>query len=411
VKARREVVVIDAVRCAMGKSGNKGMEKNGQLCHASAQDLLANTMRGLLNRVKAKAPNLDEQQIEEAIIGCQMQTGEQGGNIARFSLLIANMPQVVNGVTVHQYCNSGLKAITMAAATIEAGYGDMIVCGGVEMLSHYKMGADIMSGVDAKYPVHFSARMVEVGMTTQQGEAAEKISAEKGHTREQLDRFGWWSMKKAVEADRKGWFTDHIIPFQVTWEGKTKTVEKDEVLRPKAADDPEGFMKDLAGLKSPFKEGGMVTAGNSSQISDGCAATLLMSAEKAEKLGLEPMCRIVSHGSVGSSPITMLLGLIPAAQKALDRAGMTMDQMDIIEPNEAFATPLLVLADSFGYDRHDPRVNPTGGAIALGHPIGASGAIYFSEMVHHLKRTKGKRAIQMICGGGGLGISAVVEAV
>ncbi|GAI84590.1 unnamed protein product, partial [marine sediment metagenome] len=146
MKPRIDVVVIDAVRSAMGKSGNKGMEKNGQLCHASAQDLLANTMRRLLNRVTAKAPNLDEREIEEVIVGCQMQTGEQGGNIARMSLLIANMPQAVNGVTVHQYCNSGLKAITMGAATLAAGAGDMMVCGGVEMLSHYKMGADIMSG-------------------------------------------------------------------------------------------------------------------------------------------------------------------------------------------------------------------------------------------------------------------------
>lgn len=411
MQPRKEVVVIDAVRSAIGKSGVRGMEKNGQLCHASAQDLLANTMRGLLDRVKAKAPNLDEREIEEVIVGCQGQVGEQGGNIARMSSLIADMPIVVNGVTVNQYCNSGLKAITMGAATIEACAGDMIVCGGVEMLSHYKMGADWMAPVEAKYPVHFSARIAEVGMTTVQGPTAERISAEKGHTREQLDRFGWWSMKKAVEAERKGWFADHIIPFEVTWEGKTKTVDRDEVLRPKAADDPEGFMKDLAGLKSPFKDGGMVTPGNTSQIVDGAAAVLLMGAEKAEKLGLEPICRIVSHASVGSSPSVMLLGLIPAAQKALDRARMTMDQMDIVEPNEAFATPLLVLADSFGYAYDDPRVNPTGGAIALGHPIGASGTIYFSEMVQHLKRTRGKRAIQMMSAAGGLGIATVVEAV
>ena len=407
----KEVVVIDTVRSAIGKSGVKGMVKNGQLCHASAQDLMANTMRGLLDRVKAKSPNFDENEIEEVIIGCQGQVGEQGGNIARMSLLIADIPQVVNGVTVHQYCNSGLKAITMGACTLKAGDGDIILCGGVENLSLYRMGADIAAAVEAGYPVHFSARMEEVGMTTLQGPAAEKISEERGHTREELDRFGAWSMKKAVEAERNGWFADHIIPFEVTWEGETRIVDKDEVLRSKAADDPEGFLKDLAGLRTPFKEAGMVTPGNSSQISDGAAAVLLMTADKAEKLGLEPMCRIVSHGSVGSSPFTMLLGLVPAAQKALDRAGMTMDQMDIIEPNEAFATPVLVLAEEFGYAYNDPRVNPTGGAIALGHPIGASGVIYFGEMVHHLKRTKGKRAIQMICGGGGLGIATVVEAL
>jgi acetyl-CoA acetyltransferase family protein len=407
----KEVVVIDAVRSAIGKSGVKGMEKKGQLCHASAQDLLANTMRGLLDRVKEKAPKFDEREIEEVVVGCQGQVGEQGGNIARMSTLIADIPRVANGVTVHQYCNSGLKAITMGACTLKAGDGDIILCGGVEILSHYRMGAELMAAVEANYPVYFSARMEEVGMTTLQGPAAEKISEERGHTREELDQFGWWSMKKAVEAERNGWFADHIIPFEVTWEGEIKTVHKDEVLRPKAVDDPEGFLKDIAGLKTPFKEGGMVTPGNSSQIVDGAAAVLLMTADKAEKLGLEPMCRIVSHASVGDSPFTMLLGLIPAAQRALDRAGMTMDQMDIIEPNEAFATPLLVLAEEFGYAYDDPRVNPTGGAIALGHPIGASGVIYFGEMVHQLKRTKGKRAIQMICGGGGLGIATVVESV
>lgn len=408
----KEVVVIDAVRSAIGKSGVKGMEKNGQLCHASAQDLMANTMRGLLDRVKAKSPNFDEREIEEVIVGCQGQLGEQGGNIARMSGLIADIPTVANGVTVNQYCNSGLKAITMGACTLEAGDGDIILCGGVELLSHYGFGSEIMAAFQAEYPVHFSPRVEEVGMMTLQGVAAEKLSEERGHTREQLDSFGAWSMRKAVEANRKGWFADHIIPFEVTFEGETKVADKDdEVLRTKAADDTEGYMEDIAGLKSPFKEGGMVTSANSSQISDGAAAVLLMTAEKAEKLGLEPMCRIVSHASVGSSPFTMLLGLVPATQKALDRAGMTMDQMDIIEPNEAFATPLLVLAQEFGYAYDDPRVNPTGGAIALGHPIGASGVIYFGEMLHHLKRTNGKRAIQMICGGGGLGIATVVEAV
>jgi len=406
-----EVVVIDAVRSAMGKSGVKGMEKNGQLCHASAQDLMANTMRGLLDRIKAKAPNFDEREIEEAIIGCQGQVGEQGGNIARMSVLIANMPNEVGGVTVNQFCNSGLKAINMGARTLKAGDGDIILCGGVEVLSHYGMGAEIMAAYEAKYPVHFSSRVEEVGMMTLQGPAAEKLSEERGHKREDLDRFGWWSMKKAVEAERKGWFADHIIPFEVTWEGETKIVDKDEVLRPKAADDPEGFLKDIGGLKSPFKEGGIVTPANSSQIVDGAAAVLLMTAEKAEKLGLEPMCRIVSHATVGDSPFSMLLGVVPVTKKALKRAKMTMDQMDIIEPNEAFATPLLILADEIGYAYDDARVNPTGGAIALGHPIGASGVIYFGEMVHHLKRTKGKRAIQMVCGGGGLGIATVVEAV
>ncbi len=407
----KEVVVIDAVRSAIGKSGVKGMEKNGQLCHASAQDLLANTMRGLLDRVKEKAPKFDEHEIEEVIVGCQGQIGEQGGNIARMSLLLAGIPKDANGVTIHQYCNSGLKAINIAARTLKVGDGDIILCGGVELLSHYGMGSEIIVAFDAKYPVHMSPRFSETGMDILQGPCAEKISEQEGHKREDLDRFGWWSMKKAVAADRTGWFADHIIPFELIWEGETKVIDKDEVLREKAADDPEGYLKDIGELQSRFKEGGMVTPGNASQIVDGAAATLLMTADKAEALGLEPLCKITAHASAAAEPDPMLLGAIPAMKKALARAGKSIDDMDIIEPNEAFATPCLVFADEFGYAYDDPRVNPTGGAIALGHPIGASGVIYFGEMVHHLRRIKGKAGLQTMCGGGGLGIATVVESV
>jgi acetyl-CoA acetyltransferase family protein len=252
--------------------------------------------------------------------------------------------------------------------------------------------------------------MMKTGMMTPQGQCAEMISKDYGHTREVLDKFGAWSMKKAVEAERKGWF-DNIIPFEFKWQGETKKVVKDETLRPKAADDHDGFLKDIAKLPTPFKKDGIVTAGNSSQIVDGCAAVLLMSAKKAEALGLDPLCKITSCAVSGGAPVPMLLAPIPAAQKALARAGKKIDDMDIIEPNEAFASPLIQLADVLGYDRMDPRINPTGGAIALGHPIGASGVIYFGEMARHLKRIKGRAGLQMICGGGGVGIAAVVEAV
>jgi acetyl-CoA acyltransferase len=217
-------------------------------------------------------------------------------------------------------------------------------------------------------------------------------------------------MKKAVEAERKGWY-DNIVPFEFTYKGEKKTVVKDETLRPKAADDPDGFMKDIAKLPTPFQKDGMVTAGNSSQIVDGCAAVLLMSAEKAAKLGLEPLCKISACGVCGGEPVPMLLAPIPAARKALQRAGKKIDDMDVIEPNEAFTSPLLQFADELGYDRMDPRINPTGGAVALGHPIGASGVIYFGEMCRHLKRTNGRAGLQMICGGGGVGIACVVEKV
>jgi acetyl-CoA acetyltransferase family protein len=407
----KEVVVVDAVRSAIGKSGRKGMEKRGQLCQASAQDVLANTMRGLLDRVHSRSPKFDEREIENVIIGCLSQIGEQGANIGRIASLLAGIPNEAAGCTVNQYCNAGLKAIHIAAHEIMVGEGDIMVCGGVEIMSHYNIMSDIQVAIDANYPVRLSSRLVEGGLSVPQGMCAEMISADQGHTREDLERFGMWSMQKAIEAERKGWYSDHIIPFEFTWGGETRKVEKDEILRAKAVTDPDGYFKDLMGLSTPFKENGLVSAGNSSQIVDGAAAVLLMSADKAEALGLEPLCRIASCAVAGGEPVPMLLAPIPAVRKAFLRAGKNIDDMDIIEPNEAFASPLLQFADDLGYDRFDPRVNPTGGAIALGHPIGASGVLYFGEMAHHLKRTGGRAGVQMICGGGGVGIATVVERV
>jgi acetyl-CoA acyltransferase len=407
----KEVVVVDAVRSPIGKSGRKGMEKRGQLCQASAQELLANTLRGLLDRVHSRSSKFDEREIENVIIGCLSQIGEQGANIARIASLLAKIPKEAAGCTVNQYCNAGLKAINFAAHEIMVGEGDIMVCGGVELMSHYGMGSDVMVAIDAKYPVRMTPRMEESGMTVPQGLCAEMISTDQGHTREDLERFGRWSMQKAIEAEGKGWYVDHIIPYEFTWENVPRKVEKDEVLRSKAVTDPEGYLQDLMGLPTPFKENGLVSAGNSSQIVDGAAAVLLMSAEKAEALGLEPLCRIAACAVAGGDPVPMLLAPIPAVRKALKRAGKTIDQIDIIEPNEAFASPLLQFADELGYDRFDPRVNPTGGAIALGHPIGASGVMYFGEMIHHLKRTGGRAGLQMLCGGGGIGIATIVEAV
>jgi len=407
----KEVVVVDAVRSAIGKSGWKGMEKGGQLCQASAQDLMANTLRGLLDRVHSRCPKFNESEIENVVIGCMSQIGEQGSNIGRIASLLAGIPKEAAGCTVNQYCNSGLKAINIAAHEIMVGEGDIIICGGVEIMSHYGMMSDIQVAMKANYPVRLSSRLMASGMTMPQGACAEMISANQGHTREDLERFGMWSMQKAVEADQKGWFADHVVPFEFTWEGVIRKVERDEVLRPKAVTDPEAYLQNLMALPTPFTDNGLVSAGSSSQIVDAAAAVLLMSGAKAEALGLEPLCRIVACAVAGGEPVPMLLAPIPAVRKALERAGKTIDDMDIIEPNEAFASPLLQFADELGYDRLDPRINPTGGAIALGHPIGASGVIYFGELIHHLRRAGGKVGVQMLCGGGGVGIATVVETV
>jgi len=407
----QEVVVVDAVRSAIGKSGRKGMEKGGQLCQASAQDLMANTLRALLDRVHARCTTFDEMEIENVIIGCLSQIGEQGGNIARVASLLAGIPNEAAACTVNQYCNAGLKAINIAAHEIMLGEGDIAICGGVEIMSHYAMMSDIQVAIDANYPVRLTAHLEDSGLTVPQGVCAEMISADQGHTREDLERFGMWSMQKAVEAERQGWYADHIVPFEFTWEDETRRVEKDEVLRAKAVEDPNAYFQDIMALPTPFKENGIVSPGSCSQIVDGAAAVLLMSGAKAEALGFEPLCRIVASAVAGGEPVPMLLAPIPAVRKAFKRAGKTIDDMDIIEPNEAFASPVLQFADELGYDRLDPRVNPTGGAIALGHPIGASGVVYFGEMVHHLKRTGAKAGVQMLCGGGGVGIATVVEAV
>ena len=405
----REVVVVDAVRSAIGKSGRDGMKKNGQLCQASAQDLLAAMLRGLADRVKARCPKFDEADIEDVIVGCLSQIGEQGSNIARFAVLLAGLPESVSACTVNQYCNAGLKSIMFAAQGIQAGNGDVMVCAGVELMSHYGMGSDVMAAMTAGLPVRWTARHEEIGMNVSQGLCAEMISADEGHTREDLDRFGLRSMRNAVYAQRNGWY-DHIVPFNYVWEGVERRVDTDEVLRAKALDNPDGFLEDLGKLPTPFKPDGVVTAGNSSQIVDGAAAVMLMSADKAEELGLEPLAIIRGMAVAGGAPVPMLLAPIPAMKKALARSGKTIDDMDVIEPNEAFATPCLAFANAFGYPYDDPRVNPTGGSIALGHPIGASGVLYFGEMVRHLKRTGKKYGIQTLCGGGGLGVAVVVEA-
>jgi acetyl-CoA acyltransferase len=215
----REVVVVDAVRSPIGKSGWKGMEKNGQFCQASAQDLLANTFRGLLDRIHTKSNKFDEKDIENVIVGCLSQIGEQALNIARLASLLAGIPKEAAACTVNQYCNSGLKAINMATHEIMLREGDIMVCGGVEIMSHYGMGSDLNVAMQANYPVRLSPRFQDGGLFVPMGLCAEMISEDQRHSRDDLDKFGMWSMQKAVEAERKGWFAHHVVPFEFTSEG------------------------------------------------------------------------------------------------------------------------------------------------------------------------------------------------
>ena len=433
MKELKECVVVEAVRTPVGKSGRSQMKKlGGAFRECSAQDLLVTVLKSVVDRTKEKCPDFDPKEIEDCTVGCLSQYGEQGGNIARIAILLAGLPDEIAGATVNRYCNAGLQAINTCANAIRVGDGDIHIAAGVESMTHYSMGSDMMlgpkkPGVMINSPLwgKLFSKMVP------QGVSSELISDKFGFTREELDKFGMWSHQKATKAMRNeeeyfkrvvpvtytSKYTDeNIKPIKEESTGKQKveevTISKDQTVREVYLDDPEKGWEMVSRLNPvfrPLKKGGKTTAGNSSQIVDGAGATLLMSREKADELGLKPIARILSTSVAGGEPVIMLLAPIPAMQKALDRADLTVDDMDVIEPNEAFASPCLAFAKHFGYEFDDPRVNPTGGAIAIGHPIGASSIIYFNEMIHYLKNNNKKYGVQLMCGGFGVGIATVVE--
>ena len=437
MKELKECVVVDAVRTPIGKSGRAQMKKlGGSFRECSAQDLLVTVLRSVVDRTKERYPDFDPKEIEDLQVGCLSQLGEQGGNIARIALLLAGLPDEIAGATVNRYCNAGLQAINTVANAIRVGDGDICLAAGVESMTHYAMGSDMqITSRIPNYPMIMSPRWANEPLRSivPQGVSSEMINDRYGFTREELDQFGVWSHQKATKAMRnedeyfkrvvpvtyqKRYTDENMKPIKDENTGKQKveevTVTKDQTVRSVYLDDPEKGWEMIRSLKPVFRsaqKGGIVTAGNSSQIVDGAAATLLMSREKADELGIKPMARILSTAVAGGDPIIMLLAPIPAMRKALDRADLTVDDMDVIEPNEAFASPCLAFSKDFGYELDDPRVNPTGGAIAIGHPIGASGVIYFGEMIHYLKNNNKKYGVQLMCGGFGVGIATVVEAL
>ncbi|MFX1521199.1 MAG: thiolase family protein [Promethearchaeota archaeon] len=437
MKELKECVVIDAVRTPVGKSGRAQMKKlGGAFRECSAQDLLVTVLRAVVDRTKERCPDFDPKEIEDCQVGCLSQLGEQGGNIARIGILLAGLPDEIAGATVNRYCNAGLQAVNTLANAIKVGDGDIAIAAGVESMTHYAMGSDMqITQRIPNYPMIMSPGWANEPMRSivPQGVSSEMISDKYGFTREELDRFGVWSHQKATKAMRneeeyfkrvvpvtyqRRYIDENMKPIMDETTGKQKveevTITKDQTVREIYLDDPEKGWEMVSSLKPVFRpenKGGKTTAGNSSQIVDGAAATLLMSREKADELGLKPMARILSTAVAGGEPIIMLLAPIPAMRKALNRADLTIDDMDVIEPNEAFASPCLAFAKDFGYEFDDLRVNPTGGAIAIGHPIGASGVIYFTEMVHYMKNYNKKYGVQLMCGGFGVGIASVVEAL
>jgi acetyl-CoA acyltransferase len=380
-------VIVDVLRTPLGR-------RNGALKDVHPVDLVAQVLREIVQR-----NNLDPALVEDVIMGCVMQVGEQGINVARNAALAAGFPESVVGTTVDRQCGSSQQAAHFAAQGVMAGAYDVVIAAGVENMTRVPMGASV---ADGKYGYPFGPMMTSrYTNLVPQGISAELISEKWGISREDNDRFSVESHLRAARAREEGRFDREIMPIPVTGEDGEKVVSQDEGIR------PDSNLEKLATLKPAFKEDGVVTAANSSQITDGAAAVLVMSEEKANALGLKPRARFHTFALAGVDPVLMLTGPIPATAKVLERAKMTIDQMDLIEINEAFAPVVL----SWEKEHHPDmsKVNVNGGAIALGHPLGASGARLMTTLLNELERTGGRYGLQTMCEGGGMANATIIE--
>jgi len=385
----REAVIVEAVRTPVGRRG-------GKLKDWHPVDLLAQTLATLVQRT-----GIDAALIEDVIIGCVSQVGEQGLNVGRNAALAAGFPESVPGTTVDRQCGSSQQAIHFAAQGVMSGAYDVVIAGGVEVMTRVPMGST-SQGPGAP----FGPRMIERydNGLVHQGISADLIAQKWELSRHDLDAYSLESHHRAAQATNEGRFTSQIVSIQVKNEdGTTSEFVRDEGIR------PDTSLEKLGSLKPAFKPDGLITAGNSSQISDGAAAVLIMERETAERLGLKPRARFVSFAVAGSDPIFMLTGPIPATQKALTKAGLTIDQIDLVEINEAFASVVLAWRHDLGADLS--KVNVNGGAIAIGHPLGASGARLTTVLLHELERTGGRYGLQTICEGGGMANGMIIERI
>ncbi len=379
----REAVIVEAVRTPVGR-------RNGALSQIRPDELAAIVLNELVNRTGI-SPDI----IDDVILGCVSQVGEQGGCIARIASLIAGLPIEVPGTTIDRQCGSSQQAVHFASQAIISGDMDVVIAGGIESMSRVPMGSS-MKG--AAYSEKLTSRYEVIN----QGLSAERIAEKWGFDRTTLDEFSVESHRKAYKAQQEGRFEKEIVPIDVTHPDGTKTtVKHDEGIR------PDTSVEVLSGLKPAFKEDGLIHAGNSSQISDGASALLIMSREKAEQLGLKPRARVLARTVVGSDPTLMLTGPIPATKKALEKAGLTIDDIDLFEVNEAFAPVPLAWLKETGAD--PDKLNPNGGAIALGHPLGASGGRLMCTMLHELERTGGRYGLQTMCEGHGMANATIIE--
>ncbi|HWC80495.1 MAG TPA: acetyl-CoA C-acyltransferase [Pseudonocardiaceae bacterium] len=377
----RDAVIVDAVRTPIGK-------RNGTLAGIHAADLSARVLTALVDRT-----GLDPSTVDDVLWGCVTQIGDQSSNIGRFAVLAAGWPEHVPGVTINRACGSSQQAVDSAAHAVLAGQYDVVVAGGVETMSRVPLGSHRTTG--QPYGPAVLARYDNFEFN--QGTGAELIAERWGFSREQLDEFASSSHAKAAAAIDDGVFDDHVVPVEV--DGTKFSV--DEGLRRGTS------VETLARLTPSFKPDGVIHAGNASQISDGAAALLIMTSERARDLGLTPIARYHSGAVSGADPITMLTGPIPATQKALRRSGLAIEDIGVFEVNEAFApVPLAWLAET-GADPE--RVNPLGGAIAVGHPLGGSGAILMSRLLASMRRDGLRYGLQTMCEGGGTANATIVE--
>ena len=385
-----EVVIVAAARTPIGKF-------RGSLAGVRADHLGAHVLSTLVQRAGV-SPDV----VEDVIFGCVTQIGEQSANIARTALLGAGWPVTIPGLTIDRKCGSGESAVHVAAGLISAGAADVVVAGGAENMSRVPMGSNRDLHGEA-----FGWKVADRYEMASQGEAAERMADKWRLTREQLDAFAVESHRRATAAAAAGWFRDEIAPVPVmalrekSAEGEAVDLVADETIRPATS------AEKLATLKTSFRADGRITAGNASQISDGAAALLLMSAHAAERLGVRPRARIRAIATVGSDPTLMLTGPIEATRRVLAKARLTLDDIDLFEVNEAFASVPLAWLQEIGVE--PARLNVNGGAIALGHPLGASGARIMTSMLHELERRGARYGLQAICCAGGLGTATIIE--
>jgi acetyl-CoA acyltransferase len=390
----KDVVIVSSVRTAVGKSGK------GSLRVTRPDDLAATAIKGALERV----PQIDPKEIEDVIIGCATPEAEQGMNVARIASLRAGLPVEVSAMTINRFCSSGLQAISLAADSIMAGRAEIAIGGGVESMSMIPMGGHKVSAnpwLVGNYPDAY----LSMGLT------AERLAKRFGITREQADEFSLNSHKKALAAIQAGRFEDEIVPVPVSFTTPNGSKPKRIDITFKVDEGPRAdtTMEALSALRPAFHAKGTVTAGNSSQTSDGAAASVLMSAEKAKQLGIKPLARFVAFATAGYKPEEMGLGPVYAIPKVLKMAGLKLEDISVFELNEAFAAQALSVIKEAGLDIS--KINPNGGAVALGHPLGCTGAKLTATIIRELKRTNGKYGIVTMCIGGGMGAAGIIENV